>query len=122
VPAPSIDPEDLDPTEIPPADSYRPADPVWVYRAGAWHAGVVVATSSRTATVTYRPAQGPETAIDTLAASYLSPRADLDPLLDDGGAFPPSAGRATGQTIGQVTGQAAAGHDPPAGQDATAGP
>ena len=93
MPVPSIDPDDLDPTEIAPVDSYRAADPVWVYRAGAWHAGVVVATSRRTATVTYRPAQGPETAIDTLAAPYLFPRADLDPLLDDGGGLLPPAGQ-----------------------------
>jgi hypothetical protein len=114
VPAPSIDPDDLDPTEVAPADSYRPADPVWVYRAGAWHAGVVVATSSRTATVTYRPAQGPETAIDTLVAAYLFPRADRDPQLDNGGGFPPPAGPAGVRP--------ADGRDPAAGQDATAGP
>jgi hypothetical protein len=111
VPAPSIDPNDLDPAEVAPAESYRPADPVWVYRAGAWHAGVVVATSTRTATVTYRPAQGPDTAIDTLAAPYLHPRADRDPLLDNGGGFPTTTRR-----------DPAPGPDAAAGQDATAGP
>jgi hypothetical protein len=109
VPAPSIDPNDLDPAEIAPADSYRPADPVWVYRAGRWHAGVVVAASSRAATVTYRPAQGPDTVVDTLTAPYLFPRADIDPLLDDGYGPLPSEER---DTAGRDT----------AGRDATAGP
>jgi hypothetical protein len=82
VPAPTINPNDLDPAEVAPADSYRPADPVWVYRAGGWHAGVIVAASTRAVTVTYRPAPGLGTAVDTLTAPYLFPRADIDPLLD----------------------------------------
>jgi len=82
VPAPSIDPSDLDPDHVAPADSYRPADPVWVYRGGEWIAGVVVAASRRSATVTYRPTEGPGTAIDMLTAPFLSPRADSDPRLD----------------------------------------
>jgi hypothetical protein len=116
VPAPSIDPNDLDPAEIAPADSYRPADPVWVYRAGAWHAGLVVATSNRTATVTYRPAHGPDTVIDTLGAPYLFPRADRDPL-DNGGGFPPPAGPPAEPPGGRDRAGPGA-----AGQDATAGP
>jgi hypothetical protein len=82
VPAPTIDPNDLDPADVPPVDSYRPADPVWVYRSGTWQAGVIVAASRRAATVTYRPAPGRGTAVDTLTAPYLLPRADADPLLD----------------------------------------
>ena len=82
MPAPTIDPNDLDPTEIAPADSYHPADPVWVYRAGNWCAGVIVAASNRAATVTYRPGNARGTAVDTLTATYLVPRADIDPLLD----------------------------------------
>jgi hypothetical protein len=81
--APDIDPNDLDPAEITPADSYRPEDPVWVYRAGAWCAGIVVAASTRAATVTYRPGGSRGTAVDTLTAVYLCPRADIDPLLDN---------------------------------------
>jgi hypothetical protein len=84
VPAPTIDPNQLDPAEVAPAESYRPADPVWVYRAGAWHAGVIVAASTVAATVTYRPAPGLGTAVDTLTAPYLFPRADIDPVLDYG--------------------------------------
>jgi hypothetical protein len=81
--APNIDPNDLDPAEIAPADSYRPADPVWVYRSGTWHAGVIVAASTRAATVTYRPGNSHGTAVDTLTAAYLFPRADIDPMLDN---------------------------------------
>jgi hypothetical protein len=119
VPAPSIDPNDLDPAEIAPADSYRPADPVWVYRAGTWHAGVVVAASSRAATVTYRPARGPDRAVDTLTAPYLFPRADIDPLLDNGDGPLPSAGPDAAGA--DAAGPDAAGPDA-AVRDATAGP
>lgn len=82
MPAPTIDPNDLDPAKVPPANTYHPADRVWVYRAGGWHAGVVVAASQRAATVQYRPGSGGGTAVDTLTAEYLIPRVDIDPLLD----------------------------------------
>lgn len=82
MPAPTINPHDLDPAHIAPADSYRPYDPVWVYRSGAWYAGVIVAASAAAATVTYRPGNARGTAVDTLTAAYLYPRADIDPMLD----------------------------------------
>ncbi len=82
---PSIDPEERDPAEVAPTDSYRPADRVWVYRGGTWRAGVVEASSDRAATVTYRPGSAPATGVDTLTAPFLLPRADADPVLDHGG-------------------------------------
>ena len=79
---PTIDPEDRDPEDVAPADSYHRTDRVWVYRGGDWHAGVIEASSSRAATVTYRPGSSRGTAVDTLTARYLLRRADTDPLLD----------------------------------------
>lgn len=82
MPAPTVDPHRRDPAEIDPAASYRPTDPVWVYRAGTWRAGVVEAASALAATVTYRPNSARGTGVDTLTAQYMIRRADPDPLLD----------------------------------------
>jgi hypothetical protein len=82
MPAPTIDPDQRNPAEVAPTDSYRPADPVWVFRGGAWLAGVVEAASSRAAMVTYRPTGARGTGVDTLTARYVLARADADPLLD----------------------------------------
>jgi hypothetical protein len=84
MPTPTIDPSQRDPAAVAPTDTYRPADPVWVYRGGTWRAGVVEASSPRAATVTYRPNAARGTGVDTLTAPYLLPRADLDPVLDRG--------------------------------------
>jgi hypothetical protein len=81
---PTIDPHRRNPAEVAPTDSYRPTDPVWVYRSGNWRAGVVEATSAQAATVTYRPNNARGTGVDTMTAQYLLPRADIDPLLDLG--------------------------------------
>ena len=88
MPAPSVDPTKLDPTMIAPAASYRTADPVWVFRSGTWHAGIVVAASQRAATVTYRLGNTRATVVDTLTAPFLVPRADVDPMLDHRSGFP----------------------------------
>jgi hypothetical protein len=88
MPAPTIDPNQRDPREVAPTDSYRPADRVWVYRGGTWRAGVVENASDRAATVTYRPGTAPATGVDTLTARFLLPRADADPVLDGGGRPP----------------------------------
>jgi hypothetical protein len=85
LPAPTIHPSQRDPREVAPTDSYRPADRVWVYRGGTWRAGVVEAASERAATVTYRPGSAAATGVDTLTAPFLLPRADTDPVLDQGG-------------------------------------
>lgn len=82
MPTPTIDPDDRDPAEVAPTDTYHPSDPVWVHRGGIWHAGVVETASTRAATVTYRPGRELGTAVDTLTARYLLRRADSDPLLD----------------------------------------
>ncbi len=85
MPAPTIDPNQRDPRDVAPTDTYRPADRVWVYRGGSWRAGVVETTSERAATVTYRPSEAQATGVDTLTAPFLLPRADVDPLLDERG-------------------------------------
>ena len=81
--APTIDPERRNPAEVAPTDSYRPADPVWIYRSGSWRSAVVESASSRAATVTYRPNGARGTGVDTLTARYVLARADADPTLDD---------------------------------------
>ena len=83
MPVPHLDPDQRDPADVAPTDSYQPADPVWVYRAGTWRAGVIEAASARAATVTYRPSMARGTGVDTITARYLCPRAEVDPLLDD---------------------------------------
>jgi hypothetical protein len=80
--APTIDPNRRNPDDVAPTDSYQPTDPVWVFRAGTWRAGVVEVASAGAATVTYRPNGARGTGVDTLTARYVLPRADLDPLLD----------------------------------------
>jgi hypothetical protein len=82
MPTPTIDPDDRDPAEVAPTDTYHPADRVWVHRGGIWRAGVIENSSARAATVTYRPSSARGTAVDTLTARYLLHRADADPLLD----------------------------------------
>jgi hypothetical protein len=82
VAAPTIDPDHRDPTDVAPTDSYRPTDPVWVFRGGAWRAGVIEAASPVAATVTYRPTDQRGTGVDTLTARYLLARGEVDPLLD----------------------------------------
>jgi hypothetical protein len=67
---------------VAPTDTYLPADPVWVYRDGAWRAGVVEAASAFAATVTYRPNGARGTGVDTLTARYMLARTDVDPQLD----------------------------------------
>jgi hypothetical protein len=82
MPTPTVHPEQRDPAQVAPTDSYRPTDPVWIYRGGVWRAGVVEAASTRAATVTYRPNNNRGTGVDTVTAHYLLARADADPLLD----------------------------------------
>jgi hypothetical protein len=82
MPAPTIDPDERDPAEVAPTDTYQPADPVWIYRAGGWRAGVVETVSARAATVTYRPTRERGTGVDTVTARYMLTRAEGDPMLD----------------------------------------
>ena len=78
---PTVPPPQRDPADVAPAESYRPADPVWVYRDG-WRAGIIEAASPRAVTVTYRPGGHPGTGVDTFTAPYVTSRADTDPALD----------------------------------------
>jgi len=34
--APTVHPDQRNPAEVAPTDSYQPTDPVWVYRGGLW--------------------------------------------------------------------------------------
>jgi hypothetical protein len=74
-------PQQRDPADVAPADSYHPADRVWVYRDG-WRAGVIEAASPRAVTVTYRPGAHRGTGVDTFTAPYVSKRSSEDPALD----------------------------------------
>jgi len=78
-----VDPDRRDPAEIDPTDTYRPTDPVWVYRAGTWRAGRIETASALAATVTYRPNCARGTGVDTLTARYVIRRSEPDPLLDE---------------------------------------
>lgn len=82
MPAPTFTPGDRDPRGVAPSDSYRPSDPVWVYRGNTWCAGVVERASALAVTVTYRPGTSRGTAVDTLTADCLCPREEPDPILD----------------------------------------
>ena len=82
MPVPIISPDQRDPADVAPTDSYQPSDPVWVYRHGAWLAGVVEAVSAQAAMVTYRPGNARGTGVDTLTAPYVLARTESDPLLD----------------------------------------
>lgn len=82
MPAPTVDPNRRNPADVAPTDSYRRADPVWVYRGGTWRAGVVESASAHAATVTYRPNSARGTGVDTLTAQYMLPRSDVDPFVD----------------------------------------
>jgi hypothetical protein len=73
---PTIDPDDREPATIAPTDSYRPAAPVWVFRAGTWRAGIIEAATARAATVTYRINSSRGTGVDTMTARYVLPRGD----------------------------------------------
>ncbi|GAA0562069.1 hypothetical protein GCM10010172_51540 [Paractinoplanes ferrugineus] len=76
---PTVAPPQRDPADVAPADSYHPADRVWVYRDG-WRAGVIEAASPRAVTVTYRPGAHRGTGVDTFTAPYVSVRSSDDPL------------------------------------------
>ena len=78
---PTVTPPHRAAAEVDPVESYRPTDPVWVYRDG-WQSGVVEAVSPRAVTVSYRPGSKPGIGVDTFTAPYITVRADRDPLLE----------------------------------------
>jgi len=81
-PVPTCDPQQRVPAEVAPANAYRPDDPVWVYRVGAWRPGVVESASPRAVLVTYRHAGGTGTVVDTMTAEYVLARDATDDQLD----------------------------------------
>lgn len=82
MPVPTFDPDQRDPSEVTATNNYRPHDPVWVYRLGAWRSGVVDGASTRAAIVTYRPSDTRGTGVDTVMARDIVARTDVDPHLD----------------------------------------
>lgn len=70
-PAPRCEPEQREPAEIAPADSYRRGDQVWVHRHGQWHTGVVDGSSPAAVIVTYQPQGMRGTVVDTVPAMNL---------------------------------------------------
>jgi hypothetical protein len=78
---PTLAPPQRDPADVASADSYHPADPVWVYRDG-WRPGIIEAASPRAVTVTYRPGAHRGTGVDTFTAPYVTARSIEDPALD----------------------------------------
>ena len=80
--APTCDPMRRHPTDVAPAGTYRPLDPVWVYRGGAWRPGVVEGASANAVMATYRYTDGPGTIVDTMSAQYVVCREAADPQLD----------------------------------------
>ena len=82
MPVPIISPDQRDPADVAPTDSYQPSDPVWVYREGGWRPGVVESASGRAVLVTYRLRGGTGTVVDTMTAEYVVARDAADPQLD----------------------------------------
>lgn len=69
--APAFDPQQRDPARVTPADGYRRSDPVWVFRNGQWHVGVVDSASPWAVMVTYQRTGTRGTVVDTVPAEYL---------------------------------------------------
>ncbi len=61
---------------------YQSGQPVWIYRTGSWHPGVVLSSSPKAVLVRYRPSDGPGTAVDTVTSESLEARPDRDPVFD----------------------------------------
>lgn len=74
MPAPSFHPDQRDPAQVAPAGHYQPRDPVWVFRHGEWHVGVVDGASPLAVMVTYQRAGMRGTVVDTVPPEYLAAR------------------------------------------------
>lgn len=68
---PGCIPEQREPSDIAAADSYQRDDPVWVFRSGSWHPGVVNGVSPFAVMVTYQSIGGRGTVVDTVTPEYL---------------------------------------------------
>jgi hypothetical protein len=78
VTAPRFEPSQRDPTQVAPAGTYRRHDPVWVYRNGEWHTGVVDGSSAFALLVTYQQPGARGTVVDTVTPEYVVPHTDPD--------------------------------------------
>lgn len=74
MPAPDFHPDQRRPDQIPPTEQYQPRDPVWVFRHGEWHVGVVDGVSPLAVMVTYQRAGMRGTVVDTVPPEYLAAR------------------------------------------------
>ena len=81
MPAPSIDPDQRDPADVAPTETYAQDDPVWIYRDGVWRAGIVELSSPYAATVICHD-DDDRIGVDIRTARYLLPRDERDPVLD----------------------------------------
>jgi hypothetical protein len=81
VPTPTIDPEERDPADVAPTETYAHDGRVWVYRDGVWRAGIVELASPYAATVICRD-DDDRIGVDIRTARYLLPRDEHDPVLD----------------------------------------
>jgi hypothetical protein len=82
MPVPTVEPHLHPAARALGSEDFRPGQPVWVHRAGAWRPGVVLHRSTQAVTVRYRPADGPGTGVDTVTSRSLADRSDADPFLD----------------------------------------
>lgn len=76
MPAPTFDPQQRQPAQVTPAHDYRRSDPVWVFRSGQWHVGVVDNASPWAVMVTYQRTGTRGTVVDTVPAEYLVRRTE----------------------------------------------
>jgi hypothetical protein len=79
MPGPAFEPSQRDPAQVAPAGAYRRHDPVWVYRDGAWHAGVVDSASALALLVTYQRSGARGTVVDTVTPEFVVRNVDLEP-------------------------------------------
>lgn len=79
VSAPAFTPDNRDPAQVEPAESYQHSEPVWVYRHFEWHLGVVDGTSPLAVIVTYQREGMRGTVVDTVPAECLVRRAERQP-------------------------------------------
>jgi hypothetical protein len=79
--APRTSPEQRRVAEISAPETYRPGQPVWVFR-GSWCPGIVVGGSSRALTIRYTPAGGHGTGVDTAFPADVATRDEPHPATD----------------------------------------
>jgi hypothetical protein len=81
--APAVDPAARPADDIVRPDQYPRGARVWVFSAGSWRPGVVLSSSTKAASVRYRPTDSRGTAVDTVLPDKLAPRHEVDPYVDE---------------------------------------